>query len=194
MRPNPQPYAGMMLLLVTACTLRTSPGGADDELEFRGHAPVAAQSGLQQIGADRAPGPQEPFASTSTIGLTFSSLREAFDRYEAQGFLLHGSFENGEWPATVVYEKEASNQIRFVLKNGQPHGYPGNDGYRMKAVALEDRSGGETMLVFRSKEKACAPGAGSPKPILAQRSQSSRDRSRTPGCASSLRWMPLQQP
>ena len=149
-----------MLLLVTACSLTTSPGGTDEQLESGGRSQAAATPSGHQIRPDRLPAPREPLSSASTIGRTFRTRREACDRYEAQGFVLQGRFENGEWPATVVYEKEAVHAIHVVLKNGQPHGYPGNDGYRMKAVALEDQSGGETMLVFRSRERACAPGAG----------------------------------
>lgn len=89
----------------------------------------------------------------SNHGQVFTTVREIFDHYEAQGFLVIGRFEHAHWPVTVVYEKEAANEISFILKNGGPQSYPGNDGYRLKVVALEDSSGGESVFVFRSKER-----------------------------------------
>jgi hypothetical protein len=61
----------------------------------------------------------------------------------------------------VVYEKEAADEIHFILKNGGPQLYPGNDGYLMKVVALEDSSGGESVFVFRSKERQSTPQGAS---------------------------------
>jgi len=89
----------------------------------------------------------------NNIGLNFTGLKHVTDHYDHQGYLLLGRFESAQWPATVVYEKDGFNEISFVLKNGSPHSYPGYTGYRLKAVALEDESGEEIMLVFRSKTR-----------------------------------------
>lgn len=98
-------------------------------------------------------GAEGPYQEEQSIGHTFSNLRDVTDHYEYYGYLLLGRFNNVQWPATVVYEKESLDEISFVLKNGSPHSYPGYDGYRLKVVALEDAYGSEIMLVFRSKEK-----------------------------------------
>lgn len=101
----------------------------------------------------RTHGCAEEHYSENNTGLSFSSLKHVVDHYDHQGYLLLGRFESAQWPATIVYEKDDLNEISFVLKNGSPHSYPGYTGYRLKAVALEDESGEEIMLVFRSKAR-----------------------------------------
>ena len=85
--------------------------------------------------------------------MTFSGIRKAIDHYDDQGFLMLGKFERAQWPATIVSEKEADDEISFSLKSGTPHSYPGYTGYRLKVVVFEDSSHEETVLVFRSKVK-----------------------------------------
>jgi hypothetical protein len=87
------------------------------------------------------------------VRMTFTGLRQALDYYEAQGFIMLGTFEHSQWPAHVVHQKEATNEIRFLLKTGPPHSYPGYVGYRLRVVSLEDSAGRETVVVLRSKNK-----------------------------------------
>ena len=89
----------------------------------------------------------------SSEGTVFSGFRKAVDYYDAQGFLVLGKFEKAQWPATVISEKEADDEISFSLHSGPPHLYPGYTGYRLKVVVFEDASHEETVLVFRSKKK-----------------------------------------
>jgi len=95
---------------------------------------------------------QTPQAPTSE-GTIFSGFRKAVDYYDAQGFLVLGQFVKAQWPATVISEKEADDEISFSLRAGPPHIYPGFIGYRLKVVVFEDASHEETVLVFRSKKK-----------------------------------------
>ncbi len=92
-----------------------------------------------------------------SVGTTFTGFRSAVDHYDAQGFLLLGRFEHAQWPATVVSEKEADDEISFSLHTGGPHSYPGYIGYRLKVVVLEDSAREETVYVFRSKRKRGEP-------------------------------------
>lgn len=92
-------------------------------------------------------------SAASSEGTLFTGFRKAADHYDAQGFILMGKFERAQWPATVISEKEADDEISFTLRSGTPHSYPGYVGYRLKVVVLEDSSREETVLVFRSKVK-----------------------------------------
>jgi len=98
----------------------------------------------------------------SSEGTAFAGLRKAVDHYEAQGFLLLGKFEYAQWPATVISEKEADDEISFTLRSGTPHVYPGYVGYRLKVVILEDTSRNESVLVFRSKKQKGEPRQPAP--------------------------------
>jgi len=91
--------------------------------------------------------------AASSEGTVFSGFRKAVDYYDAQGFLVLGQFVKAQWPATVISEKEADDEISFSLRSGPPHSYPGFIGYRLKVVVFEDASHEETVLVFRSKKK-----------------------------------------
>jgi TolB-like protein len=92
-------------------------------------------------------------AAPSSKGTVFSGFRDAVDHYDEQGFILLGKFENAQWPATVVSEKEADDEISFSMRTGPSHTYPGYFGYRLKVVIFEDANRKETVLVFRSKKK-----------------------------------------
>ena len=96
----------------------------------------------------------------SSKGKTFAALRDAVDHYDSQGFVTQGRFEHSQWPATVVHEKESANEISFALKSGTPHTYSGYEGYRLKVVTLEDAGHGETVLVFRSKDRKSGDYSG----------------------------------
>jgi len=91
--------------------------------------------------------------SPSSEGTVFSGFRKAVEHYNEQGFLVLGKFEKAQWPATVISEKEADDEISFTLRSGTSHTYPGYIGYRLKVVIFEDSSREETVLVFRSKKK-----------------------------------------
>jgi TolB-like protein len=97
-------------------------------------------------------------------GTVFNGFRNAVDHYDEQGFILLGKFEQAQWPATVISDKEADDEISFVLQSGQPHTYPGYVGYRLKVVILEDYAKKETVLVFRSKKRAGDPPAAGAAP------------------------------
>ena len=94
---------------------------------------------------------------SSDEGRTFTSLPEVFDYYAIQGFVMLGQFPKSDWPARVVYVQDGTNEISFTRKGGPRHTYPGNTGYRLKVVSLEDSSGAETLVVLRSKEKVTDP-------------------------------------
>ncbi len=96
------------------------------------------------------PGTQtEPVA----LGKTFSSLQESVADFRGHGFVLLGRFEQSQWPATVVRERDGLDEIRFVLPSGTPHLYTGYDGYLLKVVVLVDAAQNETVLVFRSRDQ-----------------------------------------
>jgi TolB-like protein len=97
--------------------------------------------------------PSSDASAPSGLGTVFTGLRNAVDHYDTQGFVLLGRFERSQWPATVISEKEADDEISFVLKSGVPHTYPGYFGYRLKVVVFEDAAHEETVLVFRSKAR-----------------------------------------
>ena len=59
---------------------------------------------------------------------------------------------NSRWPAKVVSEKEADEEIRISPKKGFPGRYYA-EGRRFKAVVLNDNAGDETVVVFISREK-----------------------------------------
>lgn len=125
-----------------------------------------------------------PFSSfvalgASSEGTTFAGIRKALDHYDEQGFLLLGKFERAQWPATVISEKEADDEISFSLKSGPAHTYPGYYGYRLKVVIFEDSARDETVLVFRSKSKKGDPSqyALRPEPLRAGISRIARQLS-----------------
>lgn len=70
---------------------------------------------------------------------------------EEAGFVRLGTFGRVEWPATVVEERTANNEISLTAPNGTPHTYPGYDGYTLKAVRLKGANGAEVAFVLRSK-------------------------------------------
>ena len=83
---------------------------------------------------------------------TFSGLGELTRAQEEDGFVLLGSFGDS-WPATIVEEREAKDEISFTRADGTPHRYPGYTGYVLKVVRLKGKDGGEGLYVFRSREK-----------------------------------------
>jgi hypothetical protein len=83
---------------------------------------------------------------------TYSSFGELMRAQEEDGFVLLGSFGDS-WPATIVEEREARDEISFTRANGTPHRYPGYTGYILRVVRLKGKDGGEGLFVFRSKEK-----------------------------------------
>lgn len=89
--------------------------------------------------------------------MRFTEFREAIDYYDEQGFLLLGKFEHAGWPARIISEKEADEEISFTLRTGTSHTYPGYIGYRLRVAIFEDSDQKETVLVFRSKKKAGEP-------------------------------------
>ncbi|MHC4930705.1 MAG: hypothetical protein ACYTGV_00730 [Planctomycetota bacterium] len=83
---------------------------------------------------------------------TFSGPGELARAQEEEGFVLLGLF-GSSWPATVVEEKEARDEISFTRADGTPHTYPGYTGFTLRVVRLKGEDGGEVIVVFRSKEK-----------------------------------------
>lgn len=90
---------------------------------------------------------------TADAGKSFSDINQLFDYYEGKGYIMLGRFGTSQWPAEIVYEKEAMNDITFVPKKGGTHSYPGYVGYRLRVVSLEDTYGEERVVVFRSRNK-----------------------------------------
>jgi hypothetical protein len=83
---------------------------------------------------------------------TYSSLGEFTRAQEEEGFVVLGMFDDS-WPATIVEEREARDEISFTRANGTPHRYPGYTGYTLKVVRLKAEDGSEGIIVFRSKDK-----------------------------------------
>ena len=83
-----------------------------------------------------------------------------------EGFVPVGRF--GEiWPATVVEIREQDDRIEFTRSNGQPHIYQGFEGFRMKMIRLNSRSGAEVIVVYRSEPVDEAPARErDDKPII----------------------------
>ncbi len=83
---------------------------------------------------------------------SFDSYDEFLKDQEEKGFVFLGRFKD-EWPAKIIEERSAMNEISFEMKDGGKHRYPGYDGYKLKMVRLETSSGNEAVVVLRSKEK-----------------------------------------
>lgn len=82
----------------------------------------------------------------------YASFGELARAQEEEGFVVLGQFGDS-WPATVVEEREAPDAISFTRANGTGHRYPGYTGFVLKIVRLQGEDGGESLVVFRSKEK-----------------------------------------
>lgn len=113
------------------------------------------QSELESARRDLAANLAPP--ADGEIGRTFAGVRQVTDHYEGLGYVTLARFERSQWPAKVVHQKLSTNEISFQLKKSGRHSYPGHDGYRLKAVTLEDSAGGETVVVFRSVQKLARP-------------------------------------
>jgi hypothetical protein len=103
----------------------------------------------------QAPAPQmlEPPPSPVTSGeTTFKSLSELVAYQKQEGYLFAGRFDD-VWPATVVGEEFAMNEIRFQRANGTKHYWGRVDGYQLKLVRLRTPKGTEAIVLFRSAEK-----------------------------------------
>ena len=116
--------------------------------------PALTRAGLASANRDLAEEPERP--EEDEVGKTFRGLRQLFDYYETKGFIMLGRFEKSRWPAKVVQQEERTNEISFTLKGGVRHSYPGYTGYRLRVVTLADATGGETVVVLRSKDKVKA--------------------------------------
>ena len=68
-------------------------------------------------------------------------------------YRLVGRFGN-HWPAKVVREMDAKDEITFTLADGMKHSYTKFDGYKLKVVFLVDKAGQETVVVMRSKNNS----------------------------------------
>ena len=82
----------------------------------------------------------------------FDSFGALMKAQKQAGFVWLGTFGDS-WPATVVEERTAEDEISFTRSNGTPHTYPGYTGYTLKVVRLKAKDGEEVLIVFRSKEK-----------------------------------------
>jgi hypothetical protein len=85
-------------------------------------------------------------------GDSFASYAEFIAHHEREGFVFLGRFDDA-WPATVIDERTAMNEISFMRQNGTRHTYPGYDGYQLKAVRLRTADGHAAIVVLRSKKK-----------------------------------------
>jgi hypothetical protein len=116
----------------------------------------AAKPSRQAGGPDslpRAPGrPAEDEAQSEGSEREFRGLRQVIEHFEADGYVTMGQFVNSDWPASVVHEKTATDEIGVTLKMRGAHRFP-QPGFHLRAVFLEDRRGNETVLVFRSVQK-----------------------------------------
>ena len=99
-----------------------------------------------------APPVEDLRGTSSSHGPTFNSRAEFLALQESQGFQFHGRFDE-DWPATVVAEQSAQDEILFTRANGTRHRYSNSQGYVLKVVRLQTHEGKEAVFVLRSKEK-----------------------------------------
>lgn len=85
------------------------------------------------------------------IGQSFRNASAVEQAYPA--FVVVGTLGAKAWPATLLRAENGRGEISFARRDGTKHVYPGFDGYRLKALFLEDASGQETVLVLRTREK-----------------------------------------
>jgi hypothetical protein len=93
-----------------------------------------------------------PAPPTTSDAKTFKSLTEMLAFQKQLGYLFAGRFDDA-WPATVVGEETAMNEIHFRRANGTLHHWGRVEGYRLKLVRLQTPTGGEAIVLFRSIEK-----------------------------------------
>jgi hypothetical protein len=90
-------------------------------------------------------------ASTSAlVGTAFANYDAFMARQDEEGFVLLGRFDDS-WPAKVVDEQTAPDEIDFKVSDGTRHRYSGFKGYQLKAVKLRTDDGQQAVIVLRSK-------------------------------------------
>ena len=52
-----------------------------------------------------------------------------------------GSFGSIKWPARIVEDRDAPDEISFKTPDGTPHRYPGYTGYTLRVVRLKGARG-----------------------------------------------------
>jgi hypothetical protein len=82
----------------------------------------------------------------------FETYGEFITYQESLGYLFLGRFQD-QWPAEIIEERTAMNEIAFQLANGAQHQYPDFDGYELKLIRLTTSQGAEAVVVLRSAEK-----------------------------------------
>ena len=80
----------------------------------------------------------------------YANQAELNAQQKIKGFVTVGRFGES-WPANVVEVREQDDRIEFTRSNGQPHIYQGFEGFRMKMIRLNSRSGAEVIVVYRSE-------------------------------------------
>lgn len=85
----------------------------------------------------------------------FPDLASFKKAQQEAGFVVIGNFEKMKiaWPATVVEERTAKDEISFIRADGGKNSYPGFDGYTLKVLRLRGAKGKESVRVYRSKNK-----------------------------------------
>ncbi len=83
----------------------------------------------------------------------FANFKEFQDAQTEAGYVRVASFEPVKWPAKIVEERTADDEISFHRPNGTPHKYAGYDGYTLKFIRLRGADGEEAVCVYRSKSK-----------------------------------------
>lgn len=86
---------------------------------------------------------------------SFNSYAEFIESQQSQGFVFLGRFDD-RWPAEIIEERTAMNEISFRRGDGTKHTYPKYDGYELKVVRLRTDQNTEAVVVLRSKEKRWA--------------------------------------
>lgn len=92
------------------------------------------------------------FSFFKEVGGTFAQESDLMRFQNERGFEFLGKF-NVIFPATVTEIETARDAISFQIKNGSRHNYDNYGGYDLKVVRLDNGGTGETVFVFRSKEK-----------------------------------------
>jgi hypothetical protein len=83
----------------------------------------------------------------------FETAGEFEKEMTEQGWAKLGSFGRLKWPARIVDESKARDEISFRAPDGTPHTYPGYTGYELRVIRLHGTDGSKGAMVYRSKEK-----------------------------------------
>lgn len=92
-------------------------------------------------------------AACGEVGHSFKDFQALQTDQEKRGFVFLGRFDEA-WPAEITEIRMAKDSIQFTRQDGTPHNYSGFEGYELKLIHLKGEGDKQTIVLFRSKEKA----------------------------------------